>query len=282
MVRGILGQPPGTIGAGLRITEQGEALADKYSHPERARRNLEQSIYGLLLAAATEPSMLPHAWSDALDRAADASVREYRDLVEGPDFIPFYEAVTPILEISRLRIASRPVRRPGAATLQNLRAIPWVMSWTQNRASLPGWYGLHVALESLGTATSQKLYADAPFFRAMLDNAQMALAMSDPAIFRAYLTLAPPNDVLGERILAAREETIARITEITGTPLLASEPAIARSIALRNPYVEPIHRLQVELLRRARASSAFEIEPQLERALLLSIHGIAAGVRNAG
>ncbi len=282
MVRGILGQPPGTIGAGLRITEQGEALADKYSHPERAHRNLEQSMYGLLLAAATEPSMLPPAWSDALDRAAEASVREYRSLVEDPTFIPFYEAVTPILEFSRLRIASRPVRRPGAATLQNLRAIPWVMSWMQNRASLPGWYGLHVALESLGTEMSQRLYTEAPFFRAMVDNAQMGLAMSDPAIFRAYLTLAPPGHVLGERILTAREETIARITEITKAPLLASEPAIARSIALRNPYVEPIHRLQVELLRRARASGAQEIDPLLERALLLSIHGIAAGVRNAG
>ncbi|MCZ7677939.1 MAG: phosphoenolpyruvate carboxylase [Sandaracinaceae bacterium] len=114
----------------------------------------------------------------------------------------------------------------------------------------------------------------------MLDNAQMALAMSDESIFRAYLSLAPEGDRLGPRILAAREETIARVVEVTGGPLLAGEPAIARSIELRNPYVEPIHRLQVELLRRARAQA--EVDPDLERALLLSIHGIAAGVRNAG
>lgn len=280
MVRGILGQPPGTIGAGLRITEQGEALADKYSHPERARRNLEQAIYGLLVAASTHPEPLPAAWAAAMDRAADASVRVYRELVEDPSFITFFQAVTPIEEIARLRIASRPVRRPGTSSLHDLRAIPWVMSWTQNRANVPGWYGLSVALDELGIDLARELYAGAPFFRSMLDNAQMALAMSDDSIFRAYLSLAPEGDRLGPRILAAREETAKRVLEVTQAPLLANEPAIARSIELRNPYVEPIHRLQVELLRRARASD--EIDPDLERALLLSIHGIAAGVRNAG
>lgn len=280
MVRGMLGQPPGTIGAGLRITEQGEALADKYSHPERARRNLEQGIYGLLVAASTQPEPLPAAWAQAMDRAAEASVRAYRALVEDPSFLAFFQAVTPIEEIARLRIASRPVRRPGTSSLHDLRAIPWVMSWTQNRANVPGWYGLSVALDELGAPLARELYAGAPFFRSMLDNAQMALAMSDESIFTAYLSLAPHDDRLGPRILAAREETIARVIDITAAPLLANEPAIARSIELRNPYVEPIHRLQVELLRRARASD--EIDPDLERALLLSIHGIAAGVRNAG
>jgi phosphoenolpyruvate carboxylase len=282
MVRGILGQPPGTIGAGLRITEQGEALADKYSHPEQARRNLEQAIYGLLVAASHDSEPMPADWIAAMDRAADESVRAYRALVEDPGFLPFFEAVTPIGEIARLRIASRPVRRPGPPTLQNLRAIPWVMSWTQTRANVPGWYGLDVALASLGTERARALYAGAPFFRSMLDNAQMALAMSDDAIFHAYLGLAPAGDVLGARIVAARHDTIRRVEEITEAPLLANEPAIARSIALRNPYVEPIHRLQVELLRRARSAGGGALDPQLERALLLLIHGIAAGVRNAG
>lgn len=280
MVRGILGQPPGTIGAGLRITEQGEALADKYSHPERARRNLEQAIYGLLVAASTKPEPLPAKWAEAMEQAADASVRVYRELVEDPSFLSFFQAVTPIEEIARLRIASRPVRRPGTSSLHDLRAIPWVMSWTQNRANVPGWYGLSVALDTLGIGLARELYEGAPFFRSMLDNAQMALAMSDESIFRAYLSLAPEGDHLGPRILAAREETIERVIEVTRAPLLANEPAIARSIELRNPYVEPIHRLQVELLRRTRASE--ELDPDLERALLLSIHGIAAGVRNAG
>lgn len=280
MVRGMLGQPPGTIGAGLRITEQGEALADKYSHPERARRNLEQGLYGLLVAAATDPEPLDEAWAAAMDRAAEASVGVYRELVEDPSFIAFFQAVTPIEEIARLRIASRPVRRPGTTSLHDLRAIPWVMSWTQNRANVPGWYGLSTALDTLGIELARELYEGAPFFRSMLDNAQMALAMSDESIFSAYLSLAPEGDHLGPRILAAHRETIARVVEVTQAPLLANEPAIARSIELRNPYVEPIHRLQVELLRRARASE--HIDPDLERALLLSIHGIAAGVRNAG
>ncbi|WP_293912197.1 phosphoenolpyruvate carboxylase, partial [Deinococcus sp.] len=140
--RAILGQPAGTIDAGLRITEQGEALADKYSHPVLAHRNLEQALYGLLLSAARPQKELNPTWTEALTRAGAVSVKAYRDLVEDPSFLPFFEAVTPIHEISRLNIASRPVRRPGAPTLSNLRAIPWVMSWTQNRSNLPGWYGL--------------------------------------------------------------------------------------------------------------------------------------------
>jgi phosphoenolpyruvate carboxylase len=281
MVRGLLGQPAGTIGAGLRITEQGEALADKYSRPERARRNLEQAMYGLIVAASTESEPLPAAWAEALDRAAEASAAAYRRLVEDPAFLPFFEAVTPINEIANLQIASRPVRRPGTPTLGNLRAIPWVMSWTQCRANVPGWYGLEVALRALGTDLARTLYAKAPFFRAMMDNAQMSLAMSDEPIFRAYLALAPSGDRLGAHLLEARAEAIRLVVEVVGEPLLASEPRIARSIALRNPYVEPIHRIQVELLRRARRAEG-ERDPVLERALLLSIHGIAAGVRNAG
>jgi phosphoenolpyruvate carboxylase len=280
MVRGILGQPPGTIGAGLRITEQGEALADKYSHPEGARRNLEQAVYGLLVAASTRDDDLPAAWRDALTKAADESAKTYRSLVEDPRFLPFFEDVTPINEIAQLRIASRPVRRPGPPTLANLRAIPWVMSWTQNRANVPGWYGVEVALRVIGPELGRAMYQGSPFFRSMLDNAQMSLAKSDDAIFRAYLELAKDR-ALGDAIVAARAEAVARIQEVTGAPLLASEPRLMRSIELRNPYIEPIHRLQVELLRRSRAAKDAR-DPQLERALMLSIHGIAAGVRNAG
>lgn len=285
MVRGILGQPAGTIGAGLRITEQGEALADKYSRPERARRNLEQGLYALLVAAAAPREELPDDWTDAMVRAADASAAAYRTLVEHPRFLPFFEAVTPINEIAQLRIASRPVRRPGPPTLANLRAIPWVMSWTQNRANVPGWYGVDVGLREIGLARARAMYREWPFFHTMLDNAQMSLAMSDAAIFRAYADLAEGEErALAKQVEDAREETVARVCEVIEGPLLKDEPRIARSIALRNPYVEPIHRLQVELLRQVRAASAAgrEIEPLLERALLLSIHGIAAGVRSSG
>lgn len=282
--RAILGQPAGTIGAGLRITEQGEALADKYSHPVIARRNLEQALYGLLLAAAKPEADLPAPWVEALNRASQASASAYRSLVEDPAFLPFFEAVTPIHEISRLNIASRPVRRPGAPSLLNLRAIPWVMSWTQNRSNLPGWYGLSVGLEAIGLELAREMYEGWAFFRSMLDNAQMALAKSDFLIFGEYLTLDqsghPDQARMAAHLRAAFEGSVDLVQQVIGGELLASEPRLKRSIELRNPYIDPIHRIQVELLRRSRGTPGGLDE--LERPLLLSIQGVAAGVRNTG
>lgn len=281
--RAILGQPAGTIDAGIRITEQGEALADKYSHPVLARRNLEQALYGLMLAAARPAQDPPQAWMDAMDRAASSSAGAYRALVDDPEFIGFFERVTPIHEISRLNIASRPVRRPGAPTLGNLRAIPWVMSWTQNRANLPGWYGLHAGLGEIGLETARDMYANWPFFRTVLDNAQMSLAKSDPLIFTEYLQLL--GDVAGGERLAAHlqqtyRDTVEAVQAVVGTELLGNEPRLRESIGLRNPYIDPIHRIQVELLRRSRAEEGGLDE--YERPLMLSLQGIAAGVRNTG
>ncbi|MBL9038857.1 MAG: phosphoenolpyruvate carboxylase, partial [Archangium sp.] len=272
MVRGMLGQPEGTMGAGMRITEQGEALRDKYSHPALAKRNLEQGLHGLLVAAGRKPKALDPAWPAALERAAVASVEAYRGLVRHPDFLPFFEAVTPIREISKLRIASRPVRRPGAATLSNLRAIPWVMAWTQCRANVPGWYGLGDALGVLGQPLAKEMYERWPFFRSMLDNAQMALAKSDLLVFRAYRGLSTEK-VLGDRVEAAFQRTSALVRGVVGGEVLVNEPRLLSSINLRNPYIEPIHRVQVELLRRARAYGDDEALPEaLERSLVLSLH----------
>ncbi|ADY25558.1 Phosphoenolpyruvate carboxylase [Deinococcus proteolyticus MRP] len=287
--RAILGQPAGTIDAGLRITEQGEALADKYSHPVLARRNLEQALYGMIVAAARPPQDPPAEWMDALDRAARAAAAAYRAFVQDPAFLPFFEQVTPIHEISRLNIASRPVRRPGNPTLSNLRAIPWVMSWTQTRANLPGWYGLNIGLREIGTEQARQMYAEWPFFRAVLDNAQMSLAKTDPAIFREYAALLAgadtPEAVEGGRALAgiieeAYRDTVALVGEVVGGELLAREPRLAQSILLRNPYVDPIHRIQIELLRRARAEEGGL--DRYEHALMLTLQGISAGVRNTG
>lgn len=282
MARGMLGQPAGTVGAGIRITEQGEALSDKYSHPDLARRNLEQGLHGLLVAAGRKQKPLDSKWSDALERGSRASVEAYRTLVQHPGFLPFFEAVTPIREISKLRIASRPVRRPGAASLSNLRAIPWVMAWTQCRANVPGWFGLGDALEVIDVELAKRMYEQWPFFRSMLDNAQMALAKSDVAIFRAYRTLAEDTE-LGPRIEAAFSKTVDQVKAVIGGELLMNEPRLQRSIRLRNPYIDPIHRAQVELLRKARQHEDEEALPEhLERALVLSLHGIAAGMRNTG
>ncbi|GBF04343.1 phosphoenolpyruvate carboxylase [Deinococcus aerius] len=277
--RAILGQPAGTIDAGIRITEQGEALADKYSHPVLARRNLEQALYGMILAAARPAQSPPEEWTEAMSRAARASAQAYRALVDDPDFLPFFEAVTPIHEIARLNIASRPVRRPGAPTLTNLRAIPWVMSWTQNRANLPGWYGLCEGLREIGPDLARTMYAEWPFFRTVLDNAQMSLAKSDFLIFAEYLRLSGEHR-LAEQLRASYDETVRLVQEIVGGELLTNEPRLRESIKLRNPYIDPIHRIQVEMLCRARSQEGGLDE--YERPLLLSIQGIAAGVRNTG
>ncbi|CAM4301280.1 phosphoenolpyruvate carboxylase [Deinococcus marmoris] len=277
--RAILGQPAGTIDAGLRITEQGEALADKYSHPVLARRNLEQALYGLLLSAARPADSLREVWTAAMDTAAAASATAYRALVHDDGFLPFFEAATPIHEIARLNIASRPVRRPGAPTLTNLRAIPWVMSWTQIRSNLPGWYGLREGLQSIGPDAAREMYAAWPFFRTVLDNAQMSLAKSDPLIFEEYLRLLGPHP-LADALQAAYRETVELVEAVVGAELLDNEPRLRESISLRNPYIDPIHRIQVELLRRARAEEGGL--DTFERPLMLSLQGIAAGVRNTG
>ncbi|MDP2343477.1 MAG: phosphoenolpyruvate carboxylase [Deltaproteobacteria bacterium] len=282
LARAILGQPPGTIGSGLRLTEQGEALADKYGDPALARRNLEQGLYGLLLAASA-PVPADDADADfrvAMGEAAGKSRVAYRALVTDVDFMRFFTAVTPIEEIARLKVASRPVRRHGQApSLENLRAIPWVMSWTQNRLNLPGWYGADVAFAALGVPMCRRMLAGWPSFRSLLDNLQMSLAKSDEVIFRAYLSLDDVKSPLAAQLLEARARTVQQVEEITEGPLLAHEPHLSKSIALRNPYIEPIHRAQVELLHRSRRGERTVVE---DRALLSTILGIAAGVRNAG
>ncbi len=283
--RGIMAQPPGTIGSGLRLTEQGEALADRYANPELAKRNLEQLLYAIIVAAAQEPVSVPLEWREALNTAAHASSQAYQQLVFDPNFLEFFEAATPINEIASLRIASRPVRRPGKPTLDNLRAIPWVMSWTQNRATVPGWYGLGTglaALEQQQQGLSAKLYQEWAFFRSLLDNAQMSLSKSDMGIFKRYADLSE-HQILRDSILEEYARAVKHVKAAIGGDLLESEPRLRRSIEVRNPYVDPIHIVQVELLRRYRSMPHDNPErATLERALLLSIQGIAAGLRNTG
>lgn len=282
MARAILGQPDGTIGSGLRMTEQGEALADKYNHPSLAYRNLEQGLYALLLAASSQPTEIRADWVEAMNHAAKVSQQAYRQLIEHPDFLDFFEAVTPIREIARLNIASRPVRRPGPSTLSSLRAIPWVMSWTQNRANIPGWYGLQVGLKSIPVELAQEMYQTWPFFRSILDNAQNSIAKSEMKIFREYIALSDKG-TFGESIIQAFDEAKQAVEAVIGCEILENEPKLRRSIQLRNPYIEPIHRLQVELLRRLRALPAGDaLDTVIERPLLLSILGISVGMRNTG
>jgi phosphoenolpyruvate carboxylase len=288
--RAIASLPPGTVGARLRLTEQGEALADRYSHADLAHRNLEQLLFHLGHAAARDNrgggAALDPLWRESLDRAARASASAYRELLGRPGFFEFYEQLTPIREIGTLEIASRPVYRSGRVRdITDLRAIPWVMSWTQVRLPLPAFYGVAEGLETIPLPLRRQLFRQWPFFASTLDSAATAVGKGDPEVARQYLRLVDPK--LGERFFPALTEAFARaratLEETFEGPLLARHPVLARQIELRDPYVDPISRLQVELLHRYRATAPDSRErPRLARALMMSLLGIAAGLRNAG
>lgn len=284
----IMAQPPGSLAGRMRITEQGEALGDRYADPDLAHRHLEQIAYAFIVSSARDARELPELparYREALSKAAAAAKARYRELLEAEGFLEFYHTVTPIEEISRLNIGSRPARRQGEKSLANLRAIPWVFSWTQCRANLPGWYGLGSGLAVLETALLREMYERWPFFKTVIDFAQMSLAKADMEIFATYVELVPEKlrAPFWQRIKGEFDLTLAQVTRATGAALLEHDPTLARAIELRNPYVDPISYLQVELLKRRRALPEESPErEQLDYALLVSLLGIAAGVRNTG
>ncbi|WP_347240693.1 phosphoenolpyruvate carboxylase [Thermus sp.] len=280
--RAIASLPPRSVGRRIRLTEQGEALADRYGHPELAVRHLEQLLFHFAQAAlgdGVEPKPL---WREALFEAGARSTGVYRALLGEEGFFPFFEALTPIRELGELPIASRPVYRHGRVRdIGDLRAIPWVMAWTQVRLLLPGWYGLS-ALEALPLDLLREMYRGWPFFATTLESAAMALAKADLGVARLYLSLVPENlHGLFHRVAREYEATVALLEAVFQAPLLHNQKTLERQIGLRNPYVDPINIVQVELLRRYRAPGGREDEG-LRRALLLSLLGVAAGLRNAG
>ncbi|WP_027894156.1 phosphoenolpyruvate carboxylase [Calidithermus chliarophilus] len=288
--RALASLPPGTVGTRMRLTEQGEALADRYSHPDLAYRNLEQLLYHLGLAAARdayggEVPVRPE-WREAMGHAAEVSTRAYRELLARPGFFEFYEHLTPIREIAALNIASRPVYRSGRVReIKDLRAIPWVMSWTQVRLLLPGWYGLQAGLRAIEPELRREMYREWPFFKSTLEAAAQAMSVADLGIAQEYLRLVPPPlaQSFFPGIAAAFEEARGLLEETFEGPLLHNRPILARQTELRNPYVDPISYVQVELLARYRQTPPEAPERTgLERALLFSLLGIAAGLRNAG
>lgn len=272
----------------MRITEQGEALADRYADPDLAHRHLEQVVHAFMLSSARDrqpPAPLPEGYREAMNTASTAARAHYRALLEADGFLDFYHTVTPIEEISRLNIGSRPARRKGEKSLGNLRAIPWVFSWTQGRANLPGWYGLGTGLAALPAGLTREMAGAWPFFGALIDFVQMSLAKADMNIFEGYLELVP--DALRQRFWPMLRDEYARsvqqVEAATGTALLEHDATLARSIELRNPYVDPISLLQVELLRRLRSLPPESPDREaLEYAVLVSLVGISAGMRNTG
>lgn len=293
--RAIESLPPGSIDGRFKLTEQGEVLGWKYLLPAIAERNLELTIAGVLHA-----SLVPHAvpeeelavYEAALARAAEVSVVAYRDLVRAPRFPEYFAQSTPLEEIGALPLGSRPARRTGAATIDDLRAIPWVFAWNQSRQMVPGWFGIGRALTWLlrehGVEFVRRMRRRWPFFATTLDAVCVALATSDMDIAAEYATLVEDRALAREtfrRIALEHGRAVRAVCAIVEQPtLLAHQPALARSIELRNPYVDPLSVVQVELLRRKRALArrGEAVPPALDRAALLTINGIAAGLRNTG
>jgi phosphoenolpyruvate carboxylase len=277
----IISQPAGHPPGRLKVTEQGETISFKYGLPGLARRNLEAALAGTLLAAFPEKLPDPPTAEDRelLDRLAGSSRDAYRAFVwDNPAFVPFFRAFTPVDELAMLELASRPARRPGDAEyLGSLRAIPWVFAWTQNRVILPAWFGAGAAFAAVGDETLRDLYVRLPFFRTVVDNLEMTLAKSSLPISRGYLALVE-DDRLFAAIEQEHQRAVAGVLAATGVSrLLERQPVLRRSIELRNPYVDPMNAVQVELLRRYRDGDESARVP-----LLRSIAAIAAALRNTG
>jgi phosphoenolpyruvate carboxylase len=292
--RAILAQPPESVQGRIKLTEQGETITNRYADPELALRHLEQFCSAVVLATANAPRPGPSrggAWQQALEELADRAHAAYRELVERPELVPYFQSTTPIDEIAHLNIGSRPARRGAGLTLDGLRAIPWVFAWTQSRVNLPGWYGLGSAIESWAGEDQARwellgeMQREWRFFRALLDNARMALRKADMAIARACASLAPPElrePVFG-RIAFEYARSERAILRLSGErDLLDGQPWLQHSIRVRNPYIDPMNYVQVALLARLRACSDPREAEAIRDAVLLTVNGIAAGLRNTG
>jgi phosphoenolpyruvate carboxylase len=287
--RAVLAAPRGTVRGRLRLTEQGEAIDAKYGLRGIALRTLEQTAGAVALATASPPPSAPRepAWTALMDEIARDSRDAYRALVYGePEFFAYFRAATPIDVIERMPIGSRPASRRSGEGIENLRAIPWVFAWTQSRHILPGWYGLGSGLEAAvirhGEETVAAMIRDWPFARVLIEDAEMVLAKADMPIAARYAELAgEAGERYFPRIHAEFDRTTAWILRLRGTAaLLDGDPTLQRSIRLRNPYVDPMSFLQVDLLRRWR--DAGRPDDELFRALLDSVNGIARGLQNTG
>ncbi|HNB53380.1 MAG TPA: phosphoenolpyruvate carboxylase, partial [Anaerolineales bacterium] len=307
--RAIRAQPPGTVDGRFRLTVQGEVISSQYGNPHLAHRHLEQLVNAVLLASApSSPSPLPRQGrgSDSpfpagegpgvrglMDHMSTLARQEYRALVyETPGFLDFWQAATPLDEIGRLRIGSRPSARPGKGSggpqVIKIRAIPWVFSWMQSRYNLPGWYGLGTGLAAGEMTQLKEMYQAWPFFQALIDNTEMSLLKADMSIAALYADLVPDKALsrqIFSRIQTEYNLVQEKVLAITGhATLMDADPTLQRAIHLRNPYVDPLNYLQVEMLRRIRALPDQEGDEAqaLREVIVVTINGIAAGLRNTG
>ena len=295
--KAVLAQPCGLGDAKIRVTEQGEVLSTRYHDPDLAFRIIEQMTYGVLLGAeaAQAEAHVPPAWREAMEETSRLAYDTYHRLVhQDPAFIEFWRTATPIEEISGLKLGSRPTFRKATKSVEDLRAIPWVFSWMQSRFVFPGWYGLGSALEQFAargeaeTVLLKTMYREWMFFRATIDNAQLTLLKADMRIAFHYALLVD-DEPLRVRMFDLMAEEFSRtehaILGITGQKaLLEREPVLARSVQLRNPYIDPLNYIQVEMIKRLRRLGDHQHEESaaIRAVIELTINGVSGGLKNTG
>jgi phosphoenolpyruvate carboxylase len=289
----ILAQPPGDFSGEIRITEQGEVLNWKYSDPVLAEWNLElmiaASLEALVHPAESGMERAPH-WHDAMEAMSQDAFAYYREhIAENPESLEYFEQATPVNELENARIGSRPARRSASRSLEDLRAIPWVFGWMQSRHAVPAWFGVGYALERFAARGDEQatllrsMMRDFPLFSSMIRNVELAMAKADLAIARLYAELVP-NAALRGRVFSMLQDEFERtrcmlLTVAGQNELLEKNPVLHRSIRLRNPYVDPMSLVQVDLLRRKRNGETGEM---LDYAIGATMNGIAAGLHNTG
>ncbi len=296
--KAILAQPVGLRDGAIRVTEQGEVLSTRYHDTDLAHRILEQMAYGVMLGthAAQAPANVPGEWTAAMETMSAAGFAAYKALVhDDPEFLVFWRQATPIDEISNLKFGSRPTYRRAAQTVDDLRAIPWVFSWMQGRFVFPGWFGLGSALDAVlkqgpkGRKLLRAMHAGWPFFQTLIDNAQLTMRKADMTIAALYADLVE-DEKIRRRIFGLLQAEFARteaaILAVTGQrQLLAREPVLLKSVQLRNPYIDPLNYLQVEMIRRLRKGEkklTAEEADETRRVIELTINGISGGLKNTG
>jgi phosphoenolpyruvate carboxylase len=283
--RAVRAQAPGSVNGHFKVTEQGEVIFARYGNRAIARRHLEQVTSAVLEASVPRPprSDPAHAFRSLAEQVDGPSRAAYRKLVQTAGFERWFLEVSPIEELGRLRIASRPTRRAGGRRLEDLRAIPWVFAWSQMRLNLPGWYGIGSGLSAARIHDLRRAYAEWPLFNATLDNAEMSLAKTDRRIAERYLALGNRPD-LAAMVLAEYDLTKRMVLEVTGhRRLLEDRRVLSWAIELRNPYVDALSHLQLRALRAMRNPSTSRTDrARAERVFQLTVNGVAAGLQNTG